>query len=121
MSKEIVDISEQNVAHYAELAGQYTVYGLRKLKQPNLARLYLLCYVHYRFLKINDHLASSFIHKVNGYIDDADAYQKETIYLAQVTDKDNRDLAASILSLDPRRVSQREVIRQRDPCSAPAE
>lgn len=94
-----LDISEQNVAHYAELAGQYTVYGLRKLKQPNLARLYLLCYVHYRFLKINDHLASSFIHKVNGYIDDADAYQKETIYLAQVTDKDNRDLAASILSL----------------------
>lgn len=61
--------------------------------------MYLLCYVHYRFLKINDHLASSFIHKVNGYTDDADAYQKEAIYLAAVTDKDNRDLAASILSL----------------------
>lgn len=94
-----LDISEQNVAHYAELAGQYTVYGLRNLKQTNMARLYLLCYVYYRFLKINDHLASSFIHKVNGFIDDADIYQKEAIYLAQVTDKENRDLAASILSL----------------------
>lgn len=94
-----LEISEQNVAHYAELAAQYTVYGLRNLKQPNLARLYLLCYVHFRFLKINDHLASSFIHKVNGYIDDADVYQKEAIYLVQVTDKENRDLAANILSL----------------------
>jgi len=92
-------ISEQNVAHYAELAGQYTVYGLRNLKQPNLARLYLLCYVHYRFLKINDHLVSSFIHRVNGYIDDADVYQKEAIYQASITDKENRDLAANILSL----------------------
>lgn len=94
-----LDISEQNVVHYAELAAQYTVYGLKNLKQPNLARLYLLCYVYFRFLKINDHLTSSFIHKVNSYIDNADAYQKEAIYLAQVTDKDNRDLAASILSL----------------------
>lgn len=94
-----LDISEQNVAHYAELAGKYTVYGLRNLKQTNMARLYLLCYVYYRFLKINDHLVSSFIHKVNDFIDDADTYQKEAIYLAQVTDKENRDLAASILSL----------------------
>lgn len=92
-------ISEQNVAYYAELAGHYTVYGLRSLKQPNLARLYLLCYIHYRFLKINDHLAASFIHKVNNYINEADDYQKEAIYLAQVADKDNRDLAADILSL----------------------
>ncbi|WP_425361609.1 Tn3 family transposase [Candidatus Tisiphia endosymbiont of Ceraclea dissimilis] len=91
-------ISEQNVVHYAELAEQYTIYGLRNLKQPNLARLYLLCYVHYRFLKINDHLASSFIHRVNCYIDDADAYQKEAIYQAQMKDKKNRDLAANILS-----------------------
>ena len=94
-----LEISEQNVAHYAELAAQYNVYDLRKLKPPNLARLYLLCYVHFRFLKINDHLISSFIHKVNGYIDEADVYQKEAIYLAQVTDKENRDLAANILSL----------------------
>ena len=94
-----LEISEQNVTHYAESAAQYTVYGLRNLKQPNLARLYLLCYIHSRFLKINDHLVSSFTHKINSYIDDADTYQKEAIYLAQVADKENRDLAADILSL----------------------
>lgn len=94
-----LEISEQNVAYYADLASQYTVYGLRNLKQKNLSRLYLLCYVYYRFLKINDHLISSFVHKVNGYINDADLYQKDAIYQAQISDKDNRDLAANILSL----------------------
>jgi hypothetical protein len=92
-------ISEQNVIHYADLAGQYTVYGLRNLKQSNLAKLYLLCYAHYRFLKINDHLVSSFVYKVNGYVNDADFYQKEAIYKAQISDKANRELAADILSL----------------------
>jgi len=94
-----LEISEQNVAYYADLASQYTVYGLRHLKQKNLARLYLLCYVYYRFLKINDHLTSSFVYKVNGYTNDADLYQKDAIYQAQISDKDNREIAANILSL----------------------
>lgn len=72
---------------------------MKNLKQPNLARLYLLCYVHHRFLKINDHLIASFIHKVNGYREDADFYQKEEIYKAQLLDQNNRILAANILSL----------------------
>jgi len=94
-----LDISDQNVLFYAELAEQYTIYGLKNLKQPNLARLYLLCYVHHRFFKINDHLIASFIHKVNGYREDADFYQKEEIYKAQLLDQNNRILAADILSL----------------------
>jgi TnpA family transposase len=94
-----LEISWQNVTLYAQLAEQYTVYGLRTLQQRNLARLYLLCYIYNRFLKINDHLVSSFIYKVSNYIVAADEYQKEAIYLAQVTDKENRALAADILSL----------------------
>jgi hypothetical protein len=69
-------ISEQNVAHYAELAGQYTVYGLRNLKphpatprklnlltkayepldQDNLAESALIAYLQ----KIKDYLERSF-------------------------------------------------------------
>ena len=94
-----LDISEQNVAHYAELAEQYSVYQLRLLKPYNLARLYGLCYVHRRFLKINDHLVASFVHRVNGYIHDANIYQKEEIYNAKIVDTDTRNSAADILSL----------------------
>ena len=96
---EQLGISDQNILYYAELAEQYTIYGLKNLKQANLTRLYLLCYVHQRFLKINDHLIASLIHKVNGYVEDAELYQKEEIYQAQLLDKNNRTLAASILSL----------------------
>jgi len=96
---EQLDISDQNILYYAELAEQYTIYGLKNLKQANLARLYLLCYVHQRFLKINDHLIASLIHKVSGYSEDADLYQKEEIYQSQLLDKNNRTLAANILSL----------------------
>jgi TnpA family transposase len=94
-----LEISEQNILYYSEIAGQYTVYGLRNLKQLNLMRLYLLCYVYHRFLKINDHLVASFVYRVNGYKDDAEIFQKESIYQAQVTDKENREVAADILYL----------------------
>lgn len=51
-----LDISEQNIIHYADLAVYLTVYGLRTMKQKNLSRLYLMCYAHNRYLKISDHL-----------------------------------------------------------------
>lgn len=95
-----LELSPQNVIYYAELAERYTVYQLRTLKRTNLARLYLICYVHLRFLKINDHLISSFVQRVNGYKNDADKYQKEEIYNAQIVDKENRNTAANILSLN---------------------
>lgn len=94
-----LDLSEQNVFYYADLAEQYSIYDLRRLKQKNIMRLYLLCYVHKRLLNINDHLIDSFVYKINKYIDESDVYQKDVIYQAQLVDKENRSLAANILSL----------------------
>ncbi|KKB96561.1 Tn3 transposase DDE domain protein, partial [Candidatus Arcanobacter lacustris] len=108
-----LDISEQNILYYAQIAAQYTIYGLRGLKQRNLMRLYLLCYAYYRFLKINDHLAASFVYRVNGYIDGEDIYQKEAIYQAQIADKENRGVAADILSLNINKKIQDHEIRDK--------
>ncbi len=92
-------ISEQNVFYYSDLALYHTVYGLREIKKKNLMRLYLLCYAHHRFLKINDHLASSLIYKVRYYADEADIYQMQEIYSAQADDMGNRNSVANILSI----------------------
>ncbi|CAM4497751.1 MAG: hypothetical protein LEGION0403_FIIPPAGN_02529 [Legionella sp.] len=81
-----LDISKQNIMHYAYLAVYHTVYGLRAMKQKNLSRLYLMCYAHYRYLKISDHLVNSFAHKVNYYKGEAETYQTEAI--CNVKDKD---------------------------------
>ena len=94
-----LDISEQNIIHYADLAVYHTVYGLRAMKQKNLSRLYLMCYAYNRYLKISDHIISSFTHKVNLYAGEAEEYQAEAILNAKDDDKDHRDTAAAILSL----------------------
>ncbi|MCX7091624.1 MAG: Tn3 family transposase [Legionellales bacterium] len=94
-----LDISEQNIIHYADLAVYHTVYGLRTMKQKNLSRLYLMCYAYNRYLKISDHVINSFSHKVNDYASEAEEYQAETILNAKNNDKDQRGAAAAILSL----------------------
>ena len=94
-----LDISDQNIMHYADLAIYHTVYGLRAMKTKNLSRLYLMCYAHYRYLKISDHLVNSFVHKVNYYKGEAEIYQAEAIYNIKDEDKGHREAAAAILSL----------------------
>lgn len=74
-------LSEQNIIYYANLAEFYTIQKLRRLTDKNLVRLYLLCYVHRQFLKINDHLVSSLIQKMTKYADDANDYQRSKIEL----------------------------------------
>ena len=80
---EQLDVSDQNTLCCAELAEQHAVCGLKNLKQANLARLHLLCYARQRFLKINDHLIASLIHKVSSCSEDTDLYQKDEIYQSQ--------------------------------------
>ena len=94
-----LEISEQNINHYSDLAIYYTVYGLRMMKQKNLSRLYLICYSYQRYLKMSDHLINSFIYKVNYYKGEAEIYQAETIRHVKEEDKNYRDAAASILSV----------------------
>lgn len=96
---EKLEISQQNVEYYNLLVNQYSVHKLKNLSDVNLKRLYLLCYVNNRFLKINDHLVASFIYKVNKFVKDADVYQKEEIYKEKLIDKENRKLAVKALLL----------------------
>ena len=61
-----LDLSNENITRYASLVGYYTVYKLKRLKQDT-ANLYLLCFVHLRYQKINDHLIDAFIYHANKY------------------------------------------------------
>jgi len=92
-------ISEQNIMHYAELALYHEVYGLRAMRQKNISRLYLMCYAHYRYLKISDQVTASFTHKINYYTGEAESHQAQAIYNARDEDKDQRNTAAAILSI----------------------
>ncbi len=76
-------ISSQNVSYYASLVDYYSVDKLRGLSYEKV-RLYLLCYVFYRFQKINDNLVNSFIYHVNNYKKQAKEAAKEMVYKHKV-------------------------------------
>ena len=96
---EQLGLSEQNVLYYADLAMYHTIYSLKGMKKKNVARLYLICYAHYRYLKINDHLIFSFVHKVNRYLNSANKHQEEAYGKHLLDENDDRNKAADILSL----------------------
>lgn len=93
-------ISEQNIIYYANLAEFYTIQKLKRMANKNIVRLYLLCYVHRRLLKINDHLVTSFIHKLTHYGDKADDYQRAKIDISEAVDKQLRKQAWQVMAIN---------------------
>ena len=110
---EQLGLSEQNVLYYADLAMYHTIYSLKGMKKKNVARLYLICYAHYRYLKINDHLIFSFVHKVNRYLNSANKHQEEAYGKHLLDENDDRNKAADILLLfGNRKVTDNELRTQ---------
>jgi TnpA family transposase len=95
-----LDISAQNIIYYADLAEHYTIQQLKTFSNQNLVRLYLLCYVHRRLLKINDHLIASFIHKITKYTGEADVFQRSKVDIAEAVDKERRKQASHIMAIN---------------------
>jgi TnpA family transposase len=54
-----LDLSQQNIGHYADLTLFYTIYDLRRMR-PAQAHLYLLCYAWQRFRQLSDNLVDAF-------------------------------------------------------------
>ena len=74
-----LDISEENIRYYAYLVDYYTVDRLKELSYEKV-RLYLLCYIFYRFEKINDNLINSFFYRINLYKNGAKQDSKNKVY-----------------------------------------
>lgn len=74
-----LEISEENVCYYAYLVDYYTADRLKEL-QLETVRLYLLCYIFYRFEKINDNLISAFNYRINLYKNAAIQESKTKVY-----------------------------------------
>ncbi len=62
VAKELLptlDISRQNLLHYAELVNYHTIFELRRLK-PERLYLYVLCYIWQRYMQLTDNLVEAF-------------------------------------------------------------
>jgi TnpA family transposase len=74
-----LEISQQNIIYYASLVDFYDISRLNRFK-PAKRYLYLLCYVHFRFQKMNDQLIQAFLYYVDLYEQDAKRYAQKKVF-----------------------------------------
>jgi TnpA family transposase len=62
-----LELSQQNIQHYASLADYYNINELREKLSPELTELYLLCYAWQRYRQINDNLIEAICYHLNKF------------------------------------------------------
>ncbi|WP_113608293.1 DUF4158 domain-containing protein, partial [Staphylococcus aureus] len=72
-------ISNESIKYYASLVEYYSVYKLKRFNE-SLINLYLLCFIFYRYQRMNDNLINSFIYKMRKYNDDIISFAKDQVY-----------------------------------------
>ncbi|HAM50179.1 MAG TPA: hypothetical protein DCP92_05620 [Nitrospiraceae bacterium] len=91
-------ISNESIKYYASLVTYYSVFRLKRL-DISIVRLYLLCFVHYRYQKIHDNLLNSLIYHVRQYVDESKAASKERVYSYHTEGNQNLNKAGEVLRL----------------------
>ena len=93
-----VELSAESVRYYASLVEFYTVYKLKRMDREAV-RLYLLCFVHDRYQRLNDNLLGAFCSLVRRYVEEVDAATKEAIYRFKLQTSEDIEQGAKVLAL----------------------
>jgi TnpA family transposase len=78
-----LEISQQNLNHYASLANFYTIYDLRRMKAEQ-ANLYLLCYAWQRYRQLTDNLVDALGYHMKQLEDQTKAQADQQYFEEQV-------------------------------------
>src|SRR5699024_3536215 len=93
-----LDVSNESIKYFASLVNYYSVYKLKRLDEW-LVFVYLLCFVYYRYQRMNDNLINTFIYNVRQYIDEAKSTAKDQIYQHYAENRQNMKRAGEVLQL----------------------
>ncbi len=94
----LLNISNESIKYYASLINYYTVFRLKQ-RDEDLARIYLLCYIHFRYQKLYDNLINALIYNARQYRDAAKAAAKERVYAARLEYNSQLKKAGRVLKL----------------------
>ena len=94
----LLTISNESIKYYASLISYYTASRLKQ-RDEDLAHIYLLCYVHFRYQKLYDNLINAFIYNVRQYRDTAKVAAKEKVYAARLEYNSQIKKAGRVLKL----------------------
>lgn len=93
-----VELSAESVRYYASLIEYYTVYKLKRMDREAV-RLYLLCFIHDRYQRLNDNLLGAFCSLLRRYVEEVDAATKEAIYRFKLQSSADIEQGAKVLAL----------------------
>jgi TnpA family transposase len=93
-----LNVSAENITYYAALVSYYTVQKLRQLNRE-VSHTYLLCFIYYRYQKVNDNLVETFMYHVNRFIDEAKQAAKEQTVAERLEVNQHLKDAGKILEL----------------------
>jgi hypothetical protein len=91
-------ISNENIKYYASLVGYYTIQKFKQLNRE-VEHAYLLCFISYRYQKVNDNLINTFLYHVSKFIDVAKKAAKEQMAEEKLEGNRNLKNAGKILGL----------------------
>ncbi len=94
----LLDISNESIKYYASLINYYSVFQMSQL-EGNLAHIYLLCFVQYRYQRLHDNLINCFIYRVRQLLDEAKSVAKERVYEYRLEHNRNLYKAGQVLKL----------------------
>lgn len=93
-----VKLSAESVRYYASLVEYYTVYKLKRMDREAV-RLYLLCFIHDRYQRLNDNLLGAFCSLLRRYVEEVDAATKEAVYRFKLQTSEDIEQGAKVLAL----------------------
>tara|TARA_B110000503_G_scaffold119440_1_gene181247 strand:- start:52 stop:3150 length:3099 start_codon:yes stop_codon:yes gene_type:complete len=95
---EHLRISPLSTKYFASLVDQYTIYKLNRF--DNIKRyFYILCFVYYRYLSINDSLIKTYLYLVGKYKSEVTEEVKQKIFQMRLENSNNLKKGATIFRL----------------------
>jgi TnpA family transposase len=91
-------ISKNNLTYYSSLAAYYSAFRLEKFPR-NKSILYIICFVHFQFHKINNNLIEGFMHYIMQYEREEEEYAKKEICDMKMEIDEHQPLIIKILTL----------------------
>lgn len=93
-----LELSAESVRYYGSLVDYYTVYKLKRMEREAV-QLYLLCFIHDRYQRLNDNLLGAFCSLVRRYVDEVAVATKESIYRFKLQTSEDVGQGAKVLAL----------------------
>ena len=91
-----IKLSNTSISYYASLALHYSIARLQEIS-ATMRAIYILCYVHHRYQKINDNLMVSYFHYVTKFRSEAKLKAQDYIFKEKIEINDDSKQAATVL------------------------